>query len=502
MGSHPVSWLVAALLVLPPAVGAARADEVSRAQQVRAHAFQLLNEGIEAYKQGRLKDAIPKLHEVTDIALNSFRAYYYLGLALKADRQYLKAIEPLEVALELDPLNLQARVALGDCYLKRGDPSEALAEYHRALARQEDYAPALDALGRAAEAAGDDLKAAEHYRKAIDLNPGFPDSSLNLGDLYMRQGRYSEAIELFLRAIKVRPDFAAAYNRLGVCYSKQRYGNEAIAALRRAETLEEGNPWHPVEIGGIFLKLDKRVQAEREFDKALALDPDYLEGYLAKAELLRREGAYEEALKLLEVGLSRDVDDPATQAQLREKKAALEKESRRAAELEADLEANGRATADLLALADLKAARDDHEGATKLYAEASAQSGSSDPAILARLCYSALRAGAYQQSADACAARSRLTPDDPGVWINLGLARTWLGDEPGAESALREASRLRPGDPMPMAYLGNLYVLRGRYPQAVEALNGSLALMTDESQDRSRVQRLLAALLEAGEGSR
>jgi len=500
MRSSAVSWLLAASLVLLPAAGAPHADEVSRAQKVRVRAFKLLNDGIEAYRKGRVKEAIPLLQEVSDIALNSFRAYYYLGLALKADRQYVKAIDPLEVALELDPLNLQARVALGDCYLKRGDPVEALAEYHRALARQADYAPAMDGLGRAAEAAGDDLKAADHYRKAIELNPGFPDAALNLGDLYMRQGRYAEAIELFLQAIKVRPDFAAAYNRLGVCYSKQRLGNEAIAALRRAETLEEGNPWHPVEIGGIFVTLDNLVQAQREFDKALELDPDYLEGYLAKASLLRREGAYAEALDLLGAGLNRDVDDPATQAKLREMKALLQKEQELEAGIEARLSPEGRGREDLLALAELKAGREDHAGAAALYAEAAAL-GAPDPAILQRLGYSALRAGLYREAADACATLSGMEPDQPGVWINLGLARTWLGDEAGAESALREASRLRPGDPLPLAYLGNLYVLAGRGTQAIEALNASLALMTEESQERPRVRRLLQALLDAGKGS-
>jgi tetratricopeptide (TPR) repeat protein len=484
-----------------PAAGAAVRDTsaISRSQEVRARVFRLLNDGVQAHKEGRQKDAIALLREAADTALNSFRAYYYLGLALKADRQYMAALEPLQTAIELDPVNLQAHVALADCYLKKGDPAEALAEYHRALALQADYAPAHDGLGRAAEAAGDEEKAIEHYRKAIELNPGFPDASLNLGDLLLRDERFDEAIELFLKAIRVRPDFASAYNRLGVAYARLRLGNEAIAALRQAETLERGNPWHPVTIGGIFLSVDNLIQAEREFDHALALDPDYLEGYQARAGLLRRRGDLDAAVKVLDEGLGRDVDEPAMKAKLNEVREAITREAARTGELEARLKASPGDAAALSALADIEAQQGDHAAAVALLKQC-APGETSDPALLARLGYSALRARMDQEAAEAFEALARATPTDAAVFINLGLAKMEVGDSAGAETALREASRLKPGDPRPLAYLGNLYVLSGDKGKAVDALNAALALSPADqpngtaSGERRRLQRLLAAL--------
>ncbi|MFQ5701966.1 MAG: tetratricopeptide repeat protein, partial [Acidobacteriota bacterium] len=474
------AWPLVVAVILVSAIPRSTPASVSKSQEVRARVFRLLTDGIRAYKEGRPKDAIPLLEEAAGIALNSFRAYYYLGLAYKSDRQYKKSIEPLAVALELDPVNLSARVALGDCYLNRGDPTEALAEYHRALRLQEDFAPAYDALGRAAESSGDDEKAIEYFRRAIELNPGFPNPSLNLGDLYMRDGRYDEAIKLFLDAIKVRPDFAAAYNRLGVAYAKQKLGNEAIAALRRAQTLEQGNPWHSVTIGRVFLDLDNEVQAAREFDKALDLDPDYLEAYLAKATLLRRQGKLDQALAVLDDGLRREVEAPRERAELAEYRDKIEAESARQAELENILrQQDGSDVTDLMALAELKADQGDHAGAARLLKDAVGRSAESDPDsdLVDLLAYNALVARMYEDARQAYETLVRRNPNDPALWINLALARIGLADHAGAEEALREASRLRPGDALPLAYLGNVYVLSGRPAEAIASLDASLALM-------------------------
>ncbi len=497
-----VMILASAAAIVWPGSAPPRA-EISRSQEVRAKAFKLLNDGIQAYKEGRPKDAIPLLRQASDIALSSYRAYYYLGLALKADRQYQKAIAPLQIAIELDPLNHQAHVALGDCYLQQGDPAEALAEYHRVLAAQDDYAPAWDGLGRAAEASGDIEKAVESYRRAIELNPGFPDSSINLGDLLMREGRFNEAIDLFVRAIKVRPDFAAAYNRLGAAYARQRLGNEAIAALRQAELLEKGNAWHPVTIGGIFLEMDNLVQARREFDAALMLDPDYLEGYLVKAALLRREGRLTEAIEALDAGSARPVDDERLKARLKAKKDQIQNEARLLAEARARVEADPSSPAALVTLAKLRAEQGDHAAAAELLKKAIGLHGGDgpDPDLLGLLAYSALRAGLHADAASAYEALSHLKPDDAATFINLGLARTGLGDYAGAEAALRDANRLLPGDARPLAYLGNVYVLEGEHDKAIESLQAAQVLSGEAGEDRQRIERLLRALQAGKAGS-
>ena len=132
-GARVLIPLLAFALLLP----AARADDAAK---VREQSFRLLNQGVAAYKRGEFTLAAAKLEQSASVALSSFRAYYYWGLALNGARRYEEAIEALEIALDLDPTHLQSLVALGDANLKLGDLDEARGAYFRTLKIRPEYA--------------------------------------------------------------------------------------------------------------------------------------------------------------------------------------------------------------------------------------------------------------------------------------------------------------------------------------------------------------------------
>lgn len=499
---------------VPPAEAA-----VSRSQQLKAESFDKLSRGIKAVRDGEPRLAVELLEDVARVALNSFRAHYYLGLAYKADRQYLRAVDPLSFALDLDPTHMQAHVDLGDCYLKRGDIGQALAEYQRAIEIQAAFAPAWDGLGRAAEAAGDDDKAVEQFTKAIELNPGFPDSSLNLGDLYLRGGRLREAVDLFLRAIAVRPNFAAAYNRLGVAYSRQRLGNEAIAALEKAADLERGNPWHPYTIGVIEEDLGYLARALHSYEAAIRLDENYLEAYVAKAGILRRLGRFEEAEFLLEAAADRPSEDVALLRSIRALREDYRRQRLTIDDIEARAEAGLASLSEVRSLASLRAGSGNWAGAARalesarrmLHAEAAreveggegttrpAGAAGDDPLPLSdrfRLGYYHLQAGAFVDAAESFAALRAEIPDSTSVLLNLGLSLEGKGQTRAAEQAYKDALARDPDDPIILAALGNVMVGEGRIDEAIAAYERALAAPV-EFNVRPRVETILQALREA-----
>lgn len=479
---------LAALLLV--ASGPVRAD-ISHSQKLKAETFEKMSKGIKAYHDGKTKEAIDLLTQVATVALNSFRAHYYLGLAYEADRQYKKAIEPLTFALDLDPTHMQAHVDLGDCYLKRGDIGEALAEYNRALEVQQNFAPAYDGLGRAAEASGDDDKAIEEFKKAIDLNPGFPGGPLNLGDLYLRRGRLREAVDLFLQAIAVRPDFAAAYNRLGVAYSRQRLGNEAIAALRKASELEPGNPWHPYTIGLIQRDMGYTEGALRSFEDAIRLDANYLEAYVAKAGILRQLGRFEEAEYLLDAASQRPSEDVKLKHDITELREKYRRERLTIDDIEARMKQGQASPDEIRTLAGLRAETGDYASAAR--ALASVVDPNAPPADLFRLGYYQLRAGQYDEAVDSFTALRGERPGSAAVLLDLGLSLQGKGLMGAAEQVYVDAVGRSPDDPILLTALGNALVENGKYEEAARYYEKALASPT-EFDGRARVETILKAI--------
>ena len=94
---------------------AAEHPEMVTALVVIETAPEVLRSGIETIRRllatgssfNSLEDAIEAFQQVVNINLNSFMAYYYLGLSLSADRRYGEAIEPLKMQQIADRIGMQ-----------------------------------------------------------------------------------------------------------------------------------------------------------------------------------------------------------------------------------------------------------------------------------------------------------------------------------------------------------------------------------------------------------
>ena len=150
--------------------------------------------------------------------------------------------------------------------------------------------------------------------------------------LYMR-GRYywglkrdreniQKAIGLFERAVELDPSFARAYTGLADCYAlatnvaygpmptgeameKARYN--ARQALERDDSLAEAH----TSMGVVRLRFDwDWLAAEREFKRAIELDPEYAPAHFAYTALLAARGRFDEALRESEAARELDPYSP------------------------------------------------------------------------------------------------------------------------------------------------------------------------------------------------
>lgn len=456
------------------------------AGEIRVESFRLLNEGVTAYNRGRYPEAVEKLRRSAAMALNSFRAYHFLGLALMATRQYPDALEALEIALDLDPDHLTTLVAFGDAHLKMGDTDEATAAYYRALKVRSEFPNALDGIARAYEAKGRDDKAEEFYRRSMASNPGYAPAYTHLGDLYLRIGRYQEAVRLLAEAVKVRPDYAPGLNRLARAYTHLHMYNDAVATIEKAIELAPDRPEHAASLGMIQLELGLSLRAEQSFRRALQLDPVLASAHHGLAELRRRQGRYPEALKQVEKALMDTGLRPASRKELEEYRGAIEAEAARFEGLASAAAAETATGEEYSALARIYASRNRWDRAVELMDLAGA---GADQEVLA---YYLLQAGEFSRAADLYSTLSG-SGSDPALLLNQGIALAELGRDREATTAYRKALELDGDFTDALLYLGNALVRLRENEEAAAVYRRFLQVGTAHTASE-QVRRILQQL--------
>ena len=476
--------VVAALLAVLATADLAPPARAGNAAEVRTSSFELLNQGVAAYRRGDFALAVDRLGQSAGMALNSFRAYYYLGLALSGDRRYADALEALEVALDLDPNHLQAIVATGNAHLKLGDIDEARATYFRALKLRPEYPPSLDGLARVEEARANDEEAIRTYLRAIASDKGYAASYTHLGDLYLRVGRIEEAVHLLEEAVEVRPDFAPGLNRLALAYGRLGLHNEAIATVQSAMEIEPRSALHAATLGELQIAQGFVLAAENSFLQALELDPGLPEARRGLAEVARRRGLYDQALGQIDLALSDSRVDAVIRTRIEAYRERVEAERGSVAELERRVRDGEAAAEDRAALATIYAGRGLWDEAVELQREAG-----DDAVQQERLAYMLFQAGRYREAHEIYSGPAA-AEGGIAATVNDGVTLALLGDDEAAAASYRRALGVQADHPRARLYLANALLRLGRREEAVEAYLAFLDLGF-RGEAAERVRRIL-----------
>jgi len=124
--------------------------------------------------------------------------------------------------------------------------------------------------------AGDLDGAIAAYQQSIALYPT-AEAHTFLGWTYSFQGRYDEAIDECKEAIAVDADFGNPYNDIGSYLIKLERLDEAIPWLEAAMKARRYEPRHypHCNLGQVYWKKGMLGRAAEEFERALAIAPDY-----------------------------------------------------------------------------------------------------------------------------------------------------------------------------------------------------------------------------------
>jgi len=167
---------------------------------------ELQHQGIAAFQEGRLDEAIDLLGQAVAIEGAAAEIFANLGVINRAAGNLDAARKHLETAVEQESSNADFHYNLALVY---GDLSEfelAQKHYELALSIRPGMAPALNNLGNIMKELKDFTRAVECYHQAIEADENYMPAHKNLADAFETSGFAEAAQEAYTTALKLQSD--------------------------------------------------------------------------------------------------------------------------------------------------------------------------------------------------------------------------------------------------------------------------------------------------------
>ena len=143
--------------------------------------------------------------------------------------------------------------------------------------------------------AGDLDGALAAFEGAIKVNPGCHECYYAVGSVYNQKKDYEKAEAAYKKAVEIKPDYVDAYTGLANLYNTQRKFDLATAASQKAtelasSTLGGGGADALYNQGVILWNTGKIPEAKKQFEAAVAADPNHAEAHYQLGMSLVNEG--------------------------------------------------------------------------------------------------------------------------------------------------------------------------------------------------------------------
>jgi tetratricopeptide (TPR) repeat protein len=242
------------------------------------------------------------LKKVTTSSLEALKLYSkgidrHLMMDFESARNYY------EEALKIDTGFTSAKASLGNILIEKFDPEKGRKLLSQAV-RSVNNLTEREKLGilsfYAVNVEKNLPKGIEYAKMRINLYPDDVSARNNLGWYYMSSGQFENALKEYKATVRIFPDMALPYGgiiwiyleKLGILDSAMVWANKMISD-------NPLNPWGYFYLGSAFLGRDSLLQAEKDFRRAMQMDPSFLMNNYRLAHSLRLEGKYSEAVDLL-----------------------------------------------------------------------------------------------------------------------------------------------------------------------------------------------------------
>jgi tetratricopeptide (TPR) repeat protein len=251
-----------------------------------------------------LKDIIFVMVTAESIELNVVRS-----IEEKIDSYLTKPVNMYQLSRRLDAILYRRGVeALADLYLKNGQSDLALKSLSEASQKAPHTKWPLSRLGKVYASLNLFDKAAECFEKVLSKDPAAAYAYIELGELQEKKGSLDEALGFYRKAFDVNPKFFRAYDVCSRCLIDNEQHSEAIRVLEEAiQNKGTENAWRQETLGGLLFEVQRFMESEEAFRKALELKPHQhqVSNNLSVGKCCFKQGKFDESIEALQRAISR-----------------------------------------------------------------------------------------------------------------------------------------------------------------------------------------------------
>jgi protein O-GlcNAc transferase len=295
--------LASALLLLAPARGHAASQvpqqqappqPATRTLSPPADAETLLAQAVELHQAGDILGAIAAYEAALKLQPDNAGAHSNLGAALVRLGRYDEGVTHYQRALALDPANTLFRFNLALALYKSGDAPAAVPELQKVLAAKDQR--------NARVLLGDCYLRMGRFQEAVDLLSPYERElgddrafSYVLGSAYVETNRPDDAQRVINRIFN-GGESAEGHLLMATAYLRQADGPAAVTELKRALAINPQLPVANALLGRALLRSGDQEAALRAFRRELELNPNDFDANLEVGELKKRDQQFEDAL--------------------------------------------------------------------------------------------------------------------------------------------------------------------------------------------------------------
>lgn len=219
------------------------------------------------------------------------------------------ALDTMHQRTEADPLDLESRVRMAQLLAAKGQTDKAKSLLEQVTKSDPHLPVAWENTARLALIRKDWPEAERAIAQLNQIDDQKNLATFLSAQLKDAQGHHADAFEMYQAVIQKKPHTPLAHIALTEYYNAALATNKVPQAESMLGSLPTMDPEILTTQGRLFLRMNKRLEAEQAFDEAIEAKPSNQDPYIELSSLLIAAGKNADAEKVLRAAINVDPTD-------------------------------------------------------------------------------------------------------------------------------------------------------------------------------------------------